>query len=147
MLGILTALGADAPEISSSITALAAGQHELGVGVVLGSNTFNLAALLGLSTIIAGAVRVTSAGALFNGSIAILVTIVAALLLLQLLTPPLAFLLIALITAPHLYIVALRRIGIERLPLPDLITNFLVRTAGHVQEDACKNKPAHRVAH
>ncbi len=140
LLGILTALGADAPEISSSITALAAGQHELGVGVVLGSNIFNLAALLGLSAILTGAVRVTGAGALFNGSIAILVTIVAALLLLQLLTPALAFLLIALIAAPYLYIIALARTRIEDLPLPNFMTNFLARTVGRAREDARKTK-------
>ncbi|MGI9114607.1 MAG: sodium:calcium antiporter [Chthoniobacterales bacterium] len=140
LLGVLTALGADAPEISSCVTALAAGYHELGVGVVLGSNIFNLAALLGLSAILTGAVRVTRAGALFNGTIAILVTMVAALLLLQLLTPPLAFLLIALIAAPYLYIIALGRTGIERLPLPNSMTNFLARTVEHVQEDARKNQ-------
>lgn len=38
LLGIVTALGADSPEICSAIMALLAKQHEVGVGVVLGSN-------------------------------------------------------------------------------------------------------------
>lgn len=53
MLGLVTALAANAPEITSAITALARGQREIGVSVVLGSNVFNLAALLGLGTIVA----------------------------------------------------------------------------------------------
>src|SRR5207244_8660087 len=38
LVGIVTALGADAPEISSAITAVARGHEDTGVGVVLGSN-------------------------------------------------------------------------------------------------------------
>jgi cation:H+ antiporter len=57
LLGLLTALAADAPEISSAIAALVQGQHAVAVGVVVGSNAFNLAAMLGLSAIVAGHVR------------------------------------------------------------------------------------------
>jgi cation:H+ antiporter len=57
LLGLLTALAADAPEISSAIAALVAGRHAVAVGVVVGSNAFNLAAMLGLSAIVAGHVR------------------------------------------------------------------------------------------
>ncbi|HZS49058.1 MAG TPA: sodium:calcium antiporter, partial [Blastocatellia bacterium] len=45
LIGILTALGADSPEISSAIVALISNKRDLGVGIVLGSNLFNLAAL------------------------------------------------------------------------------------------------------
>ena len=54
LLGLLTALGADAPEISSAIASLLAGSADLGRGVVLGSNIFNLALLLGLGAVLAG---------------------------------------------------------------------------------------------
>src|SRR5262245_56398561 len=54
--GILTALGADAPEISTAVVAIVAGHQDAGVGVVIGASTFNLAALLGLSAVIAGSV-------------------------------------------------------------------------------------------
>ena len=54
ILGLVTALAANAPEMTSAITALARGQNEVGVGVVLGSNVFNLAALLGLGSLVAG---------------------------------------------------------------------------------------------
>lgn len=57
LLGLLTALAADAPEISSAIAALVQHEHAVAVGVVVGSNAFNLAAMLGLSAMVAGRVR------------------------------------------------------------------------------------------
>jgi cation:H+ antiporter len=57
LLGLLTALAADAPEISSAIAALVQNEHALAVGVVVGSSAFNLAAMLGLSAVVAGRVR------------------------------------------------------------------------------------------
>jgi cation:H+ antiporter len=57
LLGLLTALAADAPEISSAISALVQHEHAVAVGVVVGSNAFNLAAMLGVSAIVAGRVR------------------------------------------------------------------------------------------
>jgi cation:H+ antiporter len=57
ILGLLTALAADAPEISSAVAALVQHQHSVAVGVVVGSNTFNIAAMLGLSAVVTGHVR------------------------------------------------------------------------------------------
>jgi len=57
LLGLLTALAADAPEISSAIAALVQNEHAVAVGVVVGSNAFNLAAMLGLSAVVAARVR------------------------------------------------------------------------------------------
>jgi cation:H+ antiporter len=57
LLGLLTALAADAPEISSAISALVQGDHSVAVGVVVGSNAFNLAAMLGLSAVVTARVR------------------------------------------------------------------------------------------
>lgn len=55
-LGLLIALGADSPEITSALAALLRGSPDVGVGVVLGSNIYNLAGLLGLSALLAGRV-------------------------------------------------------------------------------------------
>jgi len=49
LLGVLAALAADAPEITAAVVALAHRQASVGAGVVIGSNVFNLAALLGLA--------------------------------------------------------------------------------------------------
>ena len=50
-------LGANAPEVTSSVTALLRGERDVGVGVIIGSNVFNLAALLGLAAVISGRIR------------------------------------------------------------------------------------------
>jgi cation:H+ antiporter len=57
LLGLVTALAADAPEISSAISALVQHDHAVAVGVVVGSNAFNLAAMLGVSAVVAARVR------------------------------------------------------------------------------------------
>ena len=57
LLGLLTALAADSPEISSAIDALVQHEHAIAVGVVVGSNAFNLAAMLGLSAVVAARVQ------------------------------------------------------------------------------------------
>lgn len=57
LLGLLTALAADAPEISSAIVALVRHEHAVAVGVVVGSNTFNIAAMLGLSAVVTARVH------------------------------------------------------------------------------------------
>src|SRR5215472_15278504 len=54
LLGVVAALAADAPEVTAAVTAMAGGQQRLGAGVVIGSNVFNLAALLGLGAVVAG---------------------------------------------------------------------------------------------
>jgi Ca2+/Na+ antiporter len=50
-LGLVAALAADAPEVTAAITATAGYQQRIGAGVVIGSNAFNLAALLSLGAV------------------------------------------------------------------------------------------------
>src|SRR5436190_8951927 len=57
LLGLLTALAADAPEVSSAISALVQHERAVAVGVVVGSNAFNIAAMLGLSAVVTARVR------------------------------------------------------------------------------------------
>ncbi|MBO0713692.1 MAG: hypothetical protein J2P59_02965 [Acidimicrobiales bacterium] len=71
LLGLLAALAADLPEITSAITALAHHQQAVGAGVVIGSNVFNLAALLGLSAVVAGRIRLQSRAITLDGVVAL----------------------------------------------------------------------------
>ncbi len=71
LLGIIAALGSDAPEISSSLAALRSGQHDLGLGIVFGSNILNLAALLGLSAVLLGRGQFSRRTLLLNGGVAV----------------------------------------------------------------------------
>src|ERR1700677_2934128 len=56
LLGMLAALAADAPEITAAVTALARHQQSVGAGVVIGSNVFTLAALIGLAAVVGGSI-------------------------------------------------------------------------------------------
>ena len=60
ILGLVAALAADAPEVTSAVTALTHQRQRIGAGVVLGSNVFNLAALLGLARCSPGGSRCTA---------------------------------------------------------------------------------------
>ena len=73
LLGIVTAIGADAPEISSAVVAIVAGHADTGVGVVIGSNVFNLAALLGVGAVVAGTIVLHRRVILFEGVVALAV--------------------------------------------------------------------------
>lgn len=77
VLGLLAALGADTPEITSSITAIVHHQHDVAVGVVFGSNIFNLAALLGLAALSTGRIALHRRVVALAGLPAILVAILA----------------------------------------------------------------------
>ncbi|MGD0811723.1 MAG: hypothetical protein ABSA91_18745 [Acidimicrobiales bacterium] len=77
MLGLVVALAADSPEITSAITASAHGQGDIGAGVVLGSNVFNLAALMGLGAIVAGRVHLHRKVVAFEGATAVWVAVLS----------------------------------------------------------------------
>ena len=53
MLSILSALGANIPNYVASIVAIANGQQDIGFGIIIGSNIYNLAIILGISSITA----------------------------------------------------------------------------------------------
>src|SRR5947208_14309253 len=57
LLGLLTALAADAPELASAVTALVESRHAVAVGVVIGASVFNIAAMLGLSAVVTAGIR------------------------------------------------------------------------------------------
>ncbi|MDA8379609.1 MAG: sodium/calcium exchanger protein [Actinomycetota bacterium] len=70
-LGLLAAFAADAPEITAAVTALAHHHHAVGAGVALGSNVFNLAALLGLGALVAGRLRLHRRVVVLGGTVAL----------------------------------------------------------------------------
>ncbi|HEY2593421.1 MAG TPA: hypothetical protein VGK33_05950 [Chloroflexota bacterium] len=57
-IGLLTAVAADGSEISSALAALIKGANDAGVGVIVASNMFNLAAMVGVSVLLTGCVQV-----------------------------------------------------------------------------------------
>ena len=102
LVGLLTALAADGPELSAAIVALLHGAHDTSVGVLVGSNVFNLAAMLGFSAVLVGRVRLPRAALLFEGLIGAIVTGLAALVLLGWVSPLAAAILDACVLGPYL---------------------------------------------
>jgi cation:H+ antiporter len=124
--GILTALGADAPEIATAVAALVSSRSRIGVGVVVGSNVFNLAALLGLSALVAGHVRIHRHGLLLNGGVALAVAALAAALVLGAIGAVAATVLLVAVLAPYMFFLSIRRARIERIVPVAPVRRFLV---------------------
>jgi cation:H+ antiporter len=118
LLGMVTALGADAPEIASAVAAVVAGHEDTGVGVVVGSNVFNLAALLGVSALIAGRVRIHRHGLLLNGGVAVVVAIIGAFVAMDLLSGGAGLVLAVVVLTPYIVVSALHERARSRLPGP-----------------------------
>lgn len=133
--GILTALGADAPEISTAIAAVAASHGKLGVGVVIGSNVFNLAALLGLSAVVAGHVAIHRHGLLLNGGAALAVTGIAAALIFGAVGAVPATILLFAVLGPYVVLLSTRPARIARLVPAGSTQRFLVAAVSEEVED------------
>jgi cation:H+ antiporter len=118
MLGVVSAVAANSPELTSSIAALVQGQHDIGVGVVLGSNVFNLAALLGLGAVVAGAIRLHRTVVVFVGGVGAWVVAAALVVVAGGLPPVLGLVAVLLLLVPYLVISAAPRVA-QRLPLPE----------------------------
>ena len=116
VVGLLAAAGADGPEVGSAIIAMIAGAHDVSLGVIVGSNLFNIAALVGLPILLVGHVAMQRTGLLLSGGIMLLTTGLSILLLLAALPVPL---LEALVVAVLFgYAVLLARSS--RVPVPQV---------------------------
>jgi cation:H+ antiporter len=109
MLGLLAALAADAPEITSAISALAGHQQEVGAGVVVGSNVFNLAALLGLGAVAAGWVALHRRVVLLTGAVSLWIAGVCVVAVLGWVPAPFALVLVVAALGPYVWLAATHR--------------------------------------
>ena len=119
-IGLLTAIAADAPEVSSALVALIKGAHDASVGVIVGSNTFNLAAMVGVSVLLAGAVQVPRKTLLLEGTVGLAVTAIVIALLLGWVPVAAAVIMLGCVVAPYLVLVLggyelACRLGLTRL--------------------------------
>jgi Sodium/calcium exchanger protein len=87
LLGVIAALAADAPEVTSAVTALAYHQQRVGAGVVIGSNVFNLAALPGLGAVAVGRIALHRKVVILGGVVSTWIAVACVLVVLGLLTP------------------------------------------------------------
>lgn len=125
ILGLLTAAGADAPELATAIAALATGAKSVGFGVVVGSNVFNIAAMIGLSALVCGRVRIRRDALALEGGASIAVTAFVVLLAFRVL-PAWAVVLLALGVLGPYTVVALRRELEHQRPHPPVSSRPLL---------------------
>jgi cation:H+ antiporter len=126
VVGLIVALCADSPEISSSVSAVANGSAATAAGVVFGSNMFNIAVLLGGAALAAGGVRIPFAALVIDGGVAIVVTLSIGLVVLGDLPVPLGLALMLLVFVPYVIFLTMRTSAVARVPLPHRLRLFLV---------------------
>src|ERR1035437_10571605 len=118
LLGLVAALAADTPEITTAVTALAHHQRAVGAGVVIGSNIFNLAALLGLGTVVAGRLRLHRKVIVLGGAVALWVAIVCLAAVVGLVASAVGLVLVLLVVVPFVVVLGAHHTVLPRLPLP-----------------------------
>jgi cation:H+ antiporter len=132
-LGLVAALAADAPEITSAVTALTRGQASVGAGVIIGSNVFNLAALLGLAAVVAGWIGFHRRVVVLSGVPAVWVAAVCLLTVAAVIGPAAGLALAAVVLVPYVAVLGMRRARMESLRLPARWRRWLV-AAVHEEE-------------
>jgi cation:H+ antiporter len=125
LLGMLAALAADAPEITSAVTALAGHQPRIGAGVVIGSNVFNLAALLGLAAVAGGRIRLHRRVIAMEAAVALPIAIICLLAVVGTVPPGIGLGFVALVLVPYLVILGVRRDRLRRFGLPSSWAQWL----------------------
>jgi cation:H+ antiporter len=140
LLGLLTALGADAPELSSAVIAILAGSRAVGQGVVLGSNLFNLAALIGLAALLSGGLAVHRPALLVDGAVGLAAVLLAGLLVAGW-APAWAVAAVMLsVFIVYASALALPAVTLRRLRVPTLLRTALVQAPGHLGHEAAPSQ-------
>ncbi len=118
LLGMVAALAADAPEITASVTALVHHRRAVGAGVTIGSNVFNLAALLGLGAVAAGRIRLHRKVVVLGGTVALVIAGICLLAVAGVMTAGVGLALVLMALVPYTFLLSVRRSTIDRLGLP-----------------------------
>jgi cation:H+ antiporter len=138
-LGMLAALAADAPEIAASVSALVSHDAKIGAGIVIGSNVFNLAALLGLAGVLAGRIALHRRVIIMEGVVALWVAAVCVAVVTGLLSAAAGLGLALALFAPYLVVLATRHDRLGRIGLPPAWSDWL---AAAIAEEEAELEPA-----
>ena len=125
LLGLMAALAADTPEITAAVTALTHHQRAVGAGVVIGSNIFNLAALLGLGAVVAGRIGLHRKVVVLGGAVALWVAIVCLVTVMGAISAAVGLILVLIVLVPYVVVLGIQRSSVQRLPLPQRWTTWL----------------------
>ena len=146
LLGLLTALAADAPEISSAVAALVQHEHAIAVGVVVGSNAFNIAAMLGLSAVVTARVRARHEALELEAFVALWLLAVTLAVVSGGLGATTGVALVAVVAVPYVALLAAGPRLARRLPLSVAESRFVHRSFGEGHRRARPLDSRHEVA-
>lgn len=124
-LGMVAALAADTPEITASVTAITHHQQTVGAGVVLGSNVFNLAALLGLGAVAAGRITLHRRVVVLGGTVAVVVAVVCLLSVGGQVSAGVGLSVVLVVLLSYVALLAAHRSILTHLHLPERWSNWL----------------------
>src|SRR5438270_9188509 len=130
LLGLLTALAADAPELSSAVSALVQHQRAVAVGVVVGSNAFNIAAMVGLSAIVATRVRARHEALELEAFVGLWLLAVTLAVVAGALAATVGIALVAVVAVPYVLLLAAGPRLARRFPLGVAALRFVRRSFG-----------------
>jgi cation:H+ antiporter len=125
LLGLVAALAADAPEVTAAITALGGHHAQIGTGVVIGSNVFNLAALLGFAAVVAGRIALHRRVIAMEGAVAVWIAGVCLAVLVGVCAAAVGLGLVLLVLVPYVVLLGLPAGRRERLGLPARLASWL----------------------
>jgi cation:H+ antiporter len=137
LLGVVAALAADSPEITAATTALVRHQQHVGAGVIVGSNVFNIASLLGLGALVAGRIALHRRVVVFAGAVALWTAAVCLAVVEGAIGPATGLALTAIVLAGYVVLVgwgpALLRS--RRVPLPERADAWLLAAVAEEEQE------------
>jgi cation:H+ antiporter len=134
LLGLVAALAADAPEITSAVSASSQHQTSIGAGVVIGSNVFNVAALLGVGALVAGFVTLHRRVVIFGGLVATWTALCSVLAVTHLVSDVAALAMAMVVFVPYVGLLSVRHRRLLDSPLPLALRDWLLLAV--VEEEA-----------
>jgi cation:H+ antiporter len=133
LLGMVAALAADAPEITAAVSSLLQHEQTIGAGVVLGSNVFNLAALLGLGAVVAGGIALHRRVVVLGGAVAVFIATVCVLTVADVIPLALGLVMVLVVLIAYAIVLGAHRRVLAWVPLPPRWTTWL--TAAILEEE------------
>ncbi len=135
LLGMLAALAGDAPEITAAVTALSGHHARIGAGIVIGSNVFNLAALLGVAALLAGEIALHRSVILLEGAVAVWIASVCVATVVGALSAAAGLIAVAVVFLPYLVLLGIGRERTARLQLPASWIRWLTRAIAEEEQE------------
>jgi cation:H+ antiporter len=135
MLGLLAALAADPANIAAAIAGLASHQRALGAGVVIGSNIFNLAALIGLGAVVAGRIELHRKVVALSGAVGLWVALACFATVAGLFDSAVGLGLVLVALVPYVVLLGMHRAALRHLSLPRGWTDWLTSAVSEEEQE------------